>query len=61
MSPAGHRQAARSILDMAPGGALQDLILRRDSLYKGELGVALLTEELGRPDCAAMPLYELEA
>ena len=55
------QRAARSILDMAPGGALQDLILRRDSLYKGELGVALLTEELDRPDCAAMPLYELEA
>ena len=54
------QRAARSILDMAPGGTFQDLVLRRDSLYKGELGVALLTEELDRPEYAAMPLFELE-
>ena len=31
-----------------------------ESLYKGELGVALLAEELNRPEFAAMPFFELE-
>ena len=34
--------------------------LRRDSLYKGEVGVAVLAADLGRPDWAAMPLFERE-
>jgi serine/threonine-protein kinase len=54
------QRAAQSIRDMAAGGTFQDLVLRADSLYKGEVGVALLTEELHRSDCAAMPLFEME-
>jgi serine/threonine-protein kinase len=34
--------------------------LRRDSLYKGEVGVAVLAAELTRPEWAAMPLFERE-
>ena len=34
--------------------------LRRDSLYKGEVGVAVLAADLARPDWAAMPLFERE-
>jgi serine/threonine-protein kinase len=34
--------------------------LRRDSLYKGEVGVAVLAADLARPDWAAMPLFESE-
>lgn len=34
--------------------------LRRDSLYKGEMGVALLAAELERPEHACMPLFERE-
>lgn len=54
------QRAARSILDMPSGGAFQDLILRPDSLYKGELGVAILAEELNRPSFAVMPFFEVE-
>jgi serine/threonine-protein kinase len=35
-------------------------VLRGDSLYKGEVGVALLAEELNRPEFAAMPFFELK-
>jgi eukaryotic-like serine/threonine-protein kinase len=55
------QRAARAILDMPAGETFQDLVLRGDSLYKGELGVALLTEELNRPEHAAMPFFELES
>lgn len=34
--------------------------LRRDSLYKGEVGVALLAADLEQPAHACMPLYESE-
>ena len=34
--------------------------LRRDSLYKGEVGIALLAAELERPEQACMPLFESE-
>jgi eukaryotic-like serine/threonine-protein kinase len=34
--------------------------LRRDSLYKGEVGIALLAAELERPEHACMPLFERE-
>ena len=34
--------------------------LRRDSLYKGEVGVALLAAELERPEHACMPLFDSE-
>ena len=32
---------------------------RRDSLYKGEIGVALLAADLGAPQSARLPLFEL--
>jgi len=54
------QHAARAILDMPRGETFQDLVLRADSLYKGELGIALLAEELNRPQYAAMPFFELE-
>jgi len=54
------QRAARSIRDMPSGGIFQDLVLRPDSLYKGELGIALLAEELNRPEFAAMPFFEME-
>jgi len=44
-------RAARSIR----GGSL-----RRDSLYKGDVGVALLAADLEHPEHACMPLYEAE-
>jgi serine/threonine-protein kinase len=34
--------------------------LRRDSLYKGEVGVALLAADLDAPEHACMPLFEAE-
>lgn len=34
--------------------------LSRDSLYKGEIGVALLAADLEQPEHASMPLYESE-
>jgi serine/threonine-protein kinase len=34
--------------------------LRRDSLYKGEVGVALLAADLEAPDHACMPFFEAE-
>lgn len=54
---------------VARAGALADLAaarvrsgtLRRDSLYKGEVGVALLAAELEAPADACMPLYEAAA
>ena len=39
-------------------GAVQANALRRDSLYKGEIGVAALLADLDRPDDAAMPFYD---
>jgi len=35
-------------------------IERPDSLYKGELGVALLAHDLKAPDRSSMPLFERE-
>jgi hypothetical protein len=34
--------------------------LRRDSLYKGEVGVALLLADLQRPELSCMPLFDRE-
>ena len=55
------QRAARSILDMPSSGAYQELATRAESLYKGELGVALLAAELENPRYAAMPLFESES
>jgi hypothetical protein len=34
--------------------------MRRDSLYKGDVGVALLEADLAEPFLSAMPLFESE-
>jgi serine/threonine-protein kinase len=49
--------------DLAKQAAAQvrENALRRDSLYKGEVGVATLLVELERPDDAAMPFYDRES
>ena len=52
--------AAHSIRDMPAGAAYQELSMRPESLYKGELGVAVLAAELDRPELAAMPFFERE-
>ena len=58
-----HAQLVEQILALIrsdkPREGFQDLVLRSDSLYKGELGVALLAEELNRPEFAAMPFRSL--
>jgi serine/threonine-protein kinase len=48
--------------DLAEQAAAQvgEHALRRDSLYKGEVGVATLLVDLERPDGAAMPFYDRE-
>jgi serine/threonine-protein kinase len=40
--------------------AIQQYSLRINSLYKGEIGVALLIADLERPELAAMPFFEHE-
>ena len=40
--------------------SVQAAALRQDSLYKGEVGVALLVAELRTPEQASMPLFESE-
>ncbi|MDE3178514.1 MAG: protein kinase [Acidobacteriota bacterium] len=52
------QRAARSILEMPRVGDFLELALRPESLYKGELGVAVLAAELERPEFAAMPFFE---
>jgi serine/threonine-protein kinase len=41
--------------------AVRENALRRDSLYKGEIGVAALLADLDRPDDAVMPMYDRDA
>ena len=50
---------ARLLADHA-ATSIQAAALRRDSLYKGDVGVALLTAELSTPEHACMPLFESE-
>jgi len=45
---------------MPSSGDYQELAMRAESLYKGELGVAVLAAELEKPESAAMPLFERE-
>jgi len=49
-----HDLAARAAED------IRTQALRRDSLYKGEIGVALLAVDLDRPEEARMPFFETE-
>jgi serine/threonine-protein kinase len=55
------QRAARSILEMPAAGDFRELALRAESLYKGELGVAVLAAELDVPEFAGMPFFEGEA
>jgi len=41
--------------------SVRENALRRDSLYKGDIGVAALIADLDRPADAAMPLYDRDA
>jgi serine/threonine-protein kinase len=50
---------ARLLADHA-AMSIQTAALRRDSLYKGDVGVALLAAELGAPEHACMPLFGSE-
>jgi eukaryotic-like serine/threonine-protein kinase len=50
---------ARRLADRA-AASIRSGSLRRDSLYKGEVGVALLAADLDLPEHARMPLFETE-
>ncbi|HEX6653420.1 MAG TPA: lanthionine synthetase LanC family protein [Thermoleophilaceae bacterium] len=50
---------ARSLADRAVTSVRADS-MRRDSLYKGEVGVALLAADLETPEYACMPMFEAE-
>jgi eukaryotic-like serine/threonine-protein kinase len=50
---------ARALADRA-ATSVRTSSLRRDSLYKGEVGVALLAADLQAPEYACMPLFEAE-
>ena len=54
------QQAARSMVALAVAGTDRQLALRTESLYKGELGIAVLASELQNPEFAAMPFFERE-
>ena len=53
-------RAALSWRDTGPLSAYDESAMRRESLYKGELGVAVLAADLAHPEYAAMPFYESE-
>lgn len=55
-SDARWRARARELADRA-AVSVQSAALRRDSLYKGEVGAALLAAELAAPEDARMPLF----
>ena len=50
---------ARQLGDRA-ATAVRAESLRRDSLYKGEIGVAVFAADLSRPSESAMPFYDRE-
>jgi eukaryotic-like serine/threonine-protein kinase len=50
--------AARSMVEFAAAGIDQELALRTESLYYGELGIAVLASDLQNPEFAAMPFFE---
>jgi eukaryotic-like serine/threonine-protein kinase len=51
------QKAAESTRLAAASGTLETLGLRPESLYKGELGIAVLAADLERPEFAAMPFF----
>ncbi len=51
---------ARRLANRAARGAFHPEAETPDSLYKGAMGIAALAADLGRPEGAAMPLFEEE-
>jgi hypothetical protein len=52
--------AIRSMVELRATRKDRQLALRNESLYKGELGVAVLASDLQNPEFAAMPFFESE-
>ncbi|HET9375748.1 MAG TPA: lanthionine synthetase LanC family protein, partial [Chthoniobacterales bacterium] len=52
--------AIRSMVGLRATRKDRQLALRNESLYKGELGVAVLASDLQNPEFAAMPFFESE-
>jgi hypothetical protein len=52
--------AASATVDSRARGGTAELELRFESLYKGDMGVAVLETDLGRPEQASMPMFERE-
>jgi serine/threonine-protein kinase len=52
--------AAQAMVEFGAAGIDRELTLRTESLYYGELGIAVLASELQNPDFAAMPFFESE-
>ena len=50
---------ARGLADRA-ATLIREWSMHRDSLYKGEIGVALLAAELDEPERSCMPLFDKE-
>jgi serine/threonine-protein kinase len=55
----GWLDRAREVCERA-ADAPASSAMRNDSLYKGDLGIALLTADLSSPEMACMPLFESE-
>jgi serine/threonine-protein kinase len=55
------RSAVAAREESSSPSAYEELLLRPESLYKGELGIAVLAADLDRPEQASMPLFELES
>jgi serine/threonine protein kinase len=51
-------KAALPYAEISVGRASEEVTFRPDSLYKGELGVAVLAADLERPDVSALPAFE---
>jgi serine/threonine-protein kinase len=53
-------KAALPYAEISVGRASQEFPFRPDSLYKGELGIAVLAADLECPDASALPAFELD-
>ncbi len=54
------RSATMAARDLRGENSNGELMLRPESLYKGELGVVVLAADLEQPKNACMPLFEME-
>jgi len=52
-------KAALPYAEISTGHFTEEFALRPDSLYKGELGVAVLAADLECPGVSALPAFEL--